>query len=36
MMDKLGADHAAEAVRLRIEAGFRETIGCRRSRRDRA
>lgn len=25
MMDKLGANHAAEAVRLRIEASFRET-----------
>lgn len=25
MMDKLGANHAAEAVRLRLEAGFKET-----------
>ena len=25
MMDKLGANHAAEAVRLRIEASYRET-----------
>ena len=36
MMDKLGASHAAEAVRLRLEAGYREAERQAQAKRDPA